>query len=549
MCRAAAVALVTVVVAAVSVVPARPANAANAAAAGAPSGWHRQAGPTSASGTPSAVIYQPPVNAPVVDRFRPPASPYGPGNRGVDYATDSGTPVLAAAPGQVVFAGRVGGGLHVVILHADGVRSSYSFLASVAVRRGQQVDAGQPAGSAGPRLHFGARAGEAYLDPLVLLAGAGRQVVRLVPDRDRRMGTEADERGALRRFLGALTGTVADVSGAAVSWARGVAGAATSAIPTPEELQALLWEAGWAVGPRLLRAARTVRELWAAQDGCTPAGVPPPAPTARRRAVLVAGLGSTSDSASVDDVDTAGLGYAPTDVVRFSYRGGTTAQQPYDAADTQVDIVESGRRLRELLERLHAADPGVPIDVITHSQGGLVARVGLGARAPPGVANLITLATPHNGADLATVLARTARTLQGALIQTAVARAGVSGIDPTSTSVGQLAETSDLIRSLAAQPLPAGVRVTSIAAQADVVVPSPRARLEGASNVVVTVPGVNEHSALPGSPGAHREIALAVAGMGPTCQSLAGMAADVMVGEAISTAEDMAGLALVALAR
>lgn len=548
MSRVAAVALVTVAVAAVSVFPARPATAATNAPASPRRDWHRPA-TTPDPRPPSAVTYQPPVIANVVDQFRPPASAYGAGNRGVDYATATGTPVQAAAPGQVVFAGRVGLGLHVVVLHADGVRTSYSFLASVAARRGQRIGAGQPLGEAGPRLHFGARAGEAYLDPLVLLGGAGRQVVRLVPDRDRLMGTEAEERGALRRFLGAVSGTVADVGGAAVSWARGAAGAAASTIPTPEELQALLREAGLAAGPRWLRAALTVRERWAAQEGCTPAGTSPPPPTARRRAVLVAGLGSTSESASVDDVDTAGLGYAPTDVVRFSYRGGTTADNAYDAADTQVDIAESGRRLRELLERLHAADPGVPIDVITHSQGGLVARVGLGARAPPGVVNLITLATPHHGADLATMLARTASTPEGALLQTAVAAAGVSGIDPTSTSVRQLAETSDLIRSLAAQPLPAGVRVTSIAARADMVVPSPRSRLDGASNVVVTVPGLNEHSALPGSPGAQREMALALAGMGPTCQSLAAMAADVMAGEAISAAEDMAGLALVALAR
>ena len=73
---------------------------------------------------PTPVVYRVPVDAPVVDPFRPPATPYGPGNRGVDFATTAGQPVLAMADGVVVFAGQVGGTLHVVLLHADGVRTS-----------------------------------------------------------------------------------------------------------------------------------------------------------------------------------------------------------------------------------------------------------------------------------------------------------------------------------------------------------------------------------------------------------------------------------------
>ena len=66
------------------------------------------------------VVYQPPVDAPVTDVFRPPAQRWSAGNRGVDYGTTEGQVVRAAAPGQVVFAGQVGGSLHVVVLHADG---------------------------------------------------------------------------------------------------------------------------------------------------------------------------------------------------------------------------------------------------------------------------------------------------------------------------------------------------------------------------------------------------------------------------------------------
>src|SRR3954468_14948134 len=77
--------------------------------------------------------YIPPVDGPIVDPFRPPSTPYGPGNRGVDFAPEPGSAVRAAADGRVVFAGQVGGSLHVVVLHPDGLRTSYSFLRSIAV--------------------------------------------------------------------------------------------------------------------------------------------------------------------------------------------------------------------------------------------------------------------------------------------------------------------------------------------------------------------------------------------------------------------------------
>src|SRR5690348_10287501 len=106
--------------------------------------------------------YQPPVAAPVADPFRPPASSYGPGNRGLDYVTAPGTEVHAAADGGVVFAGQVGGTLHVVVLHGDGIRTSYSFLSSIRVQRGDMVHQGQVLGSTGAQpFHFGARAGDA----------------------------------------------------------------------------------------------------------------------------------------------------------------------------------------------------------------------------------------------------------------------------------------------------------------------------------------------------------------------------------------------------
>ncbi len=60
-----------------------------------------------ASSAPDPPRYVPPVDAPVVDGFRPPATPFGAGNRGLEYGTDPGTPV-AAVGGRSCDLRRVG---------------------------------------------------------------------------------------------------------------------------------------------------------------------------------------------------------------------------------------------------------------------------------------------------------------------------------------------------------------------------------------------------------------------------------------------------------
>ena len=84
-----------------------------------------------------------PVDGAVVRGFDPPDSAFGPGHLGVDFAAVPGTPVRAAGDGAVVFAGRVGAALHVVMRHPGNVRTSDSFLASIAVVTGEVVRAGK----------------------------------------------------------------------------------------------------------------------------------------------------------------------------------------------------------------------------------------------------------------------------------------------------------------------------------------------------------------------------------------------------------------------
>lgn len=127
----------------------------------------------------SAVRYVSPAGrAPlqVVRVFDPPARPWEPGHRGVDLGLRPGSPVHAAGPGAVAFAGTVAGKPVVTVRHSDGLTTTYEpVVASVGV--GAPVRAGARLGhvvlafshcSSGC-LHWGARRGGEYLDPLSLL--------------------------------------------------------------------------------------------------------------------------------------------------------------------------------------------------------------------------------------------------------------------------------------------------------------------------------------------------------------------------------------------
>ena len=130
------------------------------------------------------LVFRPPVDAPVADPFRPPEDPYGPGNRGIEYDTEPGDVVRAAAAGTVVFSGAVAGSLYVTLDHGGGVVSTYSYLQRISVRAGAGVAGGQVVAIAGERLHFSVRVDGSYADP-ARFVGVRRVRVRLVPLRGR----------------------------------------------------------------------------------------------------------------------------------------------------------------------------------------------------------------------------------------------------------------------------------------------------------------------------------------------------------------------------
>ena len=512
-----------------------------------------------AGAAPPPPAYEVPVDAPVVDPFRPPVSRFGPGNRGLEYGTDPGTEVRAAAGGVVTFAGAVAGARHVTVLHEDGLRTSYSFLDRVDVVVGQRVRPGQVLGTTLGHLHLGARAGDAYLDPASLF-GVGPPHVELVPFDDPPGEGEQGERSAIGQLIGGLGGVAGDLaegaadrilssSGATADWLRDNGGQ-------------LARTAAHYLEPQQLRLLRRGVEVWTLADAiasrpCTAAHtMPGPPPTERRVAITLAGLGSTSETGAIDDLDAAALGYETGDVVRFSYKGGRTPATgdsfpsipatEYARADTQNDLRASASLLADLVERVADEVPGTTIDLYAHSQGGVVVRLALDElvqrHGPAWVDRLglvAMLATPNSGSDLATAIYGVGSTQRGSQILDGIGL--LVGLEDDATQVEQLAETSDLMAELAASPLPVGVDAVSIAARGDLLVPVPRTWAPGAAQVIVPLEGVSAHDALPGSPEAHRELALARAGMPPTCRSFRGALSDGLMGEAISWGEDQLG--------
>ena len=129
---------------------------------------------------PGYGTYAWPVVGPVLRGFEPPPDPFGAGHRGIDIGAPFGSDIVAAQDGTVAFAGWVGGSLFISIDHPDGVRTTYSWISATDVAKGDQVTRGEMIGQTGqghpgsitPHLHFGARVGTTYLDPILLLEPA-----------------------------------------------------------------------------------------------------------------------------------------------------------------------------------------------------------------------------------------------------------------------------------------------------------------------------------------------------------------------------------------
>jgi hypothetical protein len=311
-----------------------------------------------------AVRYELPVAGQVLRPFEAPDHAYGPGHRGVDLAAASGTPVRAAAAGEVVFAGTVAGATWVTVAHADGIRTSYGHLGRLAVRAGQDVALGALLGTATgdhgdafrpeAGLHWSARRGDTYLDPLSLLG------------------------------------------------------------PPPQPT--LVGTGGWT-------GSALVVQPYAPYEGGSRFGVlAPSSPTVAHRGfarapnhhhlVQLPGYGTEGPHAVLDP---GHLGYGDADTSVLSYRGCEPAPtgcdaRPYGGTDTDLDVDAAAAVLDEHLRERQRAQPGRPVDLLGHSMGGDVAthyltyRYDPADRALPPIGSLITVASPHGGSGVASLV-------------------------------------------------------------------------------------------------------------------------------------------------
>lgn len=122
---------------------------------------------------------------------------------GLDFPGPIGTPILAAAPGRVVYVGQKSGYGNVVeIDHGQGILTRYAHLSGFTSTVGAQVAAGQQIAkmgstgrSTGSHLHFEVRLNGAAVNPRRFLE-AKADVLEVKDDARQRVGSVAAARGA-----------------------------------------------------------------------------------------------------------------------------------------------------------------------------------------------------------------------------------------------------------------------------------------------------------------------------------------------------------------
>ncbi|HEX2293999.1 MAG TPA: peptidoglycan DD-metalloendopeptidase family protein, partial [Actinomycetota bacterium] len=400
----------------------------------------------------------PPVDGAIVARFDPPARKWGSGHRGVDFAAPRGAAVRAAASGTVSFAGSVAGTLAVTIDHGP-FDTTYSALATIDVGSGDFVERGHWIGTAGEAhaggaggLHLGVKTGDGYLDPALFLGPVDASAaIYLAPVIDR------------------------------TSW---------EALPEP-------------LRPIPLTAGDHAED-------CVDRSDVSPASTAPNENVVVVLSGLASRSAGPAHTPLYRhavelLGYPAERVYTFSYAGmeGPRLHEPYEPSATFGDLRVAASKLHGLLRAVAARHPGADVDLLAHSQGGLVARLFLQelqtswAPGLPRVDHLVTFATPHTGAPVADVVGRMDESFAGNAINdavSAVARRTGWFPDPRAEVVGQLSPSSELHGVLAREDVAFGTRVLSLSVPDDVAVPVHRARLVHEQNLTLPPAGGFAHS-------------------------------------------------------
>ncbi len=266
------------------------------------------------------------------------------------------------------------------------------------------------------------------------------------------------------------------------------------------------------------------------------------------RVMVVAGINSSGaawDRGPTVDLDVDALGYhqAEGEVRYFSYAddGGR-----YTKDDTHRPIVESAALLAAQLRRMQREQPGREVDLVAHSQGGLVIDVFLatfyraGDRSFPPLGNVVTLSSPHEGAPLATVAQQVRATRKGKAVLDTVE--DHLPLPPTgSAAVRDLAEGSSVVREVQERGVPEHFDYTTIGATEDFVVPATNISLPGATETVAAVDDLNQHSAIVRAPEALKAVRAALEGRPPPCVGVLTALRSAVSPVLISRFEHMAG--------
>ncbi|MGH2555211.1 MAG: esterase/lipase family protein, partial [Actinomycetota bacterium] len=254
------------------------------------------------------------------------------------------------------------------------------------------------------------------------------------------------------------------------------------------------------------------------------------------------------------------LGYSAEQIFHFSYKGleDRSGAGPYrlhatyTKEDTYKSIVESARQLREQVTAIHERYPDKQIDLVAHSQGGLVAQYFLTKFYDPKssedleVEHFVSISSPHYGADAAGIHEALSGNLQGriSLAQLNKVAETVGLPPPSSPSTQQMATDSDFIHELNEQWDPARVDTTTISPTLDWVVAPARTRLRGADHYTADLPGLGtglfDHGSVVKSENAKGLLYNALADRPSTCTALRNAFADHGVGRLVSELESSA---------
>ncbi|MCA1840456.1 MAG: peptidoglycan DD-metalloendopeptidase family protein [Actinobacteria bacterium] len=330
----------------------------------------------------------------------------------------------------------------------------------------------------------------------------------------------------------------------------------------------------------LLKFVRAMTKGAVKQVGCSIHGgaKPPHIPTAEEFAsgrripapnqnivVAIPGISSSTPLRPDKNIDRAEpiigidfrrLGYAEDKIFNYSYKGVADnggggpyrLHAKYTAEDTYKSIRDSAQLLSDEIDSIHEKFPDQRIDLVAHSQGGLVAEAYLtnfyrrGSLTSPKVDHLVTFSTPHLGADAAALAPLLSDSPSGRRILKRI-----DGIadryalpKPSSTSAREMWENSSFLRELSASWSPGETKVTTVGASFDFVVPPQRTLLPGAKHYTASLSArasLSAHSGILAAPESQSILYAALSNAPAACTQFRDAFADSGSGPLISSVE------------